>query len=365
MNDICIIVRGLTLGGVRRFLESMLIEIDNLNFSQYKFHLVHNEIDFQNKFKNIKCYYIGTKNKFIFDYFFSFYFLSRKRFDILIYPKNVIPLNHFLLKGKKFNVIHDLGYFESTIKAYPILDTLFMRIFMGLSCKKSKSVFAVSNYTKQDIIDRLNIDGDKITVIHEGVASNFQVVKNEKRLENTREKYSLEDKFLFYSGSINPRKNLLRVLKAFKEIKNRIPHSLVITGIKKWKGKEFEEYINSNLQGRVMKLGYVDEDDLVDLYNLADLCIYPSLYEGFGLPILEAQKCGCPVLTSNATSCLEVAGDGAEIVDPYSINNIADGILKIAHNENYREELIQKGFKNVQRYSFEKTVNLILAKVEQ
>jgi glycosyltransferase involved in cell wall biosynthesis len=104
----------------------------------------------------------------------------------------------------------------------------------------------------------------------------------------------------------------------------------------------------------------VDEDDLPKIYNLADLLLFPSLYEGFGLPILEAQACGCPVLTSSVTSCPEVAGNGAHIVDPYSIDEIREGTLKILKDNIYKEQLIQKGLENVKKFSWEKTANKIL-----
>jgi glycosyltransferase involved in cell wall biosynthesis len=108
----------------------------------------------------------------------------------------------------------------------------------------------------------------------------------------------------------------------------------------------------------------VDEDDLPKIYNLADLLLFPSLYEGFGLPILEAQACGCPVLTSNVTSCPEVAGDGAHIVDPYSVDEIRDGILKIIKDNNYKEQLIKKGFENIKRFSWEKSARKILELID-
>jgi glycosyltransferase involved in cell wall biosynthesis len=125
------------------------------------------------------------------------------------------------------------------------------------------------------------------------------------------------------------------------------------------------KYIKENdLDRRVIKIGFVDEDDLPKIYNLADLLLFPSLYEGFGLPILEAQACGCPVLTSNVTSCPEVAGDGAHIVDPYSVDEIRDGILKIIKDNNYKEQLIKKGFENIKRFSWEKSARKILELID-
>lgn len=359
------VVRGLTQGGVRRFIVNILTEIDNLNPSDFEFHMVHDEPEFDGKFENIQSHYIKTKNKILFDYLTSFNLLRKLKFDVLIYPKNVIPVPHFLLRGKKINIIHDLGYFESSMEAYPFWDTLFMKAFMKMSCKFSDKTFAVSNATKKDIIKRFGINEEKVVVINEGVEENFKIIKEKKRLDSTLKKYKLDEKLLFYAGSVSPRKNLMRVLEAFNKVKDEIPHSLVITGNKAWGKDKLEDYVEENLQGKVKRLGFVSEDELVDLYNLADGYVFPSLYEGFGLPILEAQKCGCPVLTSNVTSCPEVAGEGAIIVDPYSVNDIADGILILTTDKKKREKLVKKGFENVKRYSWFKAVNKILESIEE
>jgi glycosyltransferase involved in cell wall biosynthesis len=138
-------------------------------------------------------------------------------------------------------------------------------------------------------------------------------------------------------------------------------HDLVITGDSIWGENEIQKYINGNqLRERVKILGYVPEEDLIALYSAADLFIYLSLYEGFGLPILEAQACGCPVLTSDITSCPEVAGDGAHLVDPYSVAEISDGIKEILLNEKYRQAIIKKGNENVKKFFWQKTAKSIL-----
>ncbi|MFW6025682.1 MAG: glycosyltransferase family 4 protein [Candidatus Woesearchaeota archaeon] len=163
-------------------------------------------------------------------------------------------------------------------------------------------------------------------------------------------KYSINKPFIFYVGSDVGRKNIKRLAKSFNSIEKQIPHELILAG-------NIRRQYNSQ---RIKKIGYVNNEDLVQLYNQADLYVYPSLYEGFGLPILEAQACGCPVLTSNVTSMPEVAGYGAHIVNPYSEKEIAEGMEKILNDKKYREELIKKGFENVKRFSWEKTARDIL-----
>lgn len=355
---ICFVVRGLTKGGVRRFILNVLNELDNN--SKYEVYIIHNEKELENKYKHIKTKFIKTKNKMLFDYFCSFNFFLFNKFDVIIYPKNVIPLNHFFLRGKKINIIHDLGYFEKKINAYPFLDTLFMKTFMKLSCKLGNKVLAVSNATKKDIIKRFNISKDKIKVIHEGIEPNFKVIKNNKVIEKTLKKYDVNKPFIFYSGSISPRKNISRILEAYKNINTDLKYELIITGLKKWSHEEIETELNKKSNKKIKLLGYVSEEELIHLYNSAELYLYPSLYEGFGLPILEAQACGCPVITSNLTSMPEVAGEGAILVDPYNTKQIEKAIVDILSNKELKNELINKGFNNIKRFSWKKTTDKII-----
>jgi glycosyltransferase involved in cell wall biosynthesis len=152
------------------------------------------------------------------------------------------------------------------------------------------------------------------------------------------------------------------MLKSFNEVKNKIPHNFYLTGRAEWGGVEFTDYIEkNNLQKRVGKIGFVDEEDLPALYNLADIFLFPSLYEGFGLPILEAQACGCSVITSNISSMPEVANnENAILVDPYNEKEISQAILKITQNKNFKEKIIGKGQENVANFSWKKTASNIL-----
>jgi glycosyltransferase involved in cell wall biosynthesis len=353
------IARGLTKGGVTRFIDNLLKEFD-LN-ENYVFYLFTDEESYLNRFKNIKVVYIKKSNKLFWDYFFCFNTLRKNNIDYIIYPKNIIPVTHLLLRSKKFNIIHDLGYFEKELDAYRFLDTLYMKSLMGISCSFADKILAVSEFTKRELIKRFKSNSDKIKVISEAVEGNFNVLDNNTFANEIMRKYNLNPPFIFYCGSVTPRKNILRMLKAFNEIKDKIPHNFYLTGNAEWKMSIVSKYIKENdLYKRVIKIGFVDEDDLPKIYNLADLLLFPSLYEGFGLPILEAQACGCPVLTSNVTSCPEVAGDGAHIVDPYSVDEIRDGILKIIEDNDYKEQLIQKGFENIKRFSWEKSARKIL-----
>jgi glycosyltransferase involved in cell wall biosynthesis len=353
------IARGLTKGGVTRLINNLLKEFD-LN-ENYVFYLFTDEESYLNRFKNIKVVYIKKSNKLFWDYFFCFNALRKNNVDYVIYPKNIIPLTHSIFGFKKYNIVNDLGYFKKDLNAYKFWDTLYMKSLMKLSCKISDKTISISKSTKKDLIEILKINPNKIQTVYLAVEDDFKIIRSPKKIEKIKKKYKLNQPFIFYCGSISPRKNILRMLEAFNEIKDKIPHNFYLTGNAEWKMSIVSKYIKENdLYKRVIKIGFVDEDDLPKIYNLADLLLFPSLYEGFGLPILEAQACGCPVLTSNVTSCPEVAGDGAHIVDPYSVDEIRDGILKIIEDNDYKEQLIQKGFENIKRFSWEKSARKIL-----
>jgi glycosyltransferase involved in cell wall biosynthesis len=359
MKKIGIIARGLTRGGVTRVINNLLREFD-LN-KNHQFYLFTDEKKYLEKFKNLKVVYTKKSNKLYWDYLKILPQFKKNKIDCMIYPKNIIPVTHLFFNFKKYNIINDLGYFEKNLNAYKFWDTLYMKSLMKLSCKISDKILAISKNTKKEIVDILKIKHKKIKVVHLAVENKFKIIKDKNYLNKIKNKYNLEQPFIFYCGSITPRKNISRMLKSFNEVKNEIPHNFYLTGRVEWGDNNFESYIKeNNLQRRIKKTGFIDEEDLPALYNLADMLLFPSLYEGFGLPILEAQACGCPVLTSDKTSCPEVAGDSAYIANPHKTKKISKGITKILKNDSYKKSLIEKGFDNIKKFSWKKTADNIL-----
>lgn len=272
-------------------------------------------------------------------------------------------MTHILFKFKKVNIITDLAYFSKEFNEYKFFDTLYMKLFMKLSCKLADKVLAISQNTKNDLINILNIRESKIEVMYLGVESRFQKNLDEKSLQVTIDEFNIQKPFLFYCGSLSPRKNILRVMQAFNSIKDEIPHNFYITSGQSWSDKEVLDYISENLQGRVFLLGKIKENDIINMYSLADIFIFVSLYEGFGLPILEAQSCECPVITSNKTSCPEIAGDSAKIINPYSVEDIAKAILDLLKNKEERDNLIKKGLENTKKFSWQYSAEILLKNV--
>lgn len=355
------IARGLTKGGVTRYIDNFLKTFDSDFSSEHSLVLFTDKEEYKTTFKNIKVVYIKKSNKILWDYLKILPLINKEKLDAVIYPKNIIPFTHIFFPFKKINVIHDLAYFDKNLGEYKFFDTIYMKAFMKLSCIIANKVIAVSNSTKNDIVSILKITPNKISVVYEAVESNFKKVQDQQKIDEVLNKFSMKKPFIFYCGSLSPRKNILTALKAFNEIKNEIPHNFYLSGGQSWKDANVVAYIEKELSDRVFRIGYLSEEELVVIYSAADLFAYPSLYEGFGLPILEAQACGCPVITSNLTSCPEIAGNGAMIINPSDSKSFSDSMLSILKDNNVKENLITSGLENIKKFSW----NLCVKKVSE
>jgi len=221
--------------------------------------------------------------------------------------------------------------------------------------KKADHIITGSNFTKQEIVYHMQLPQDKISVIYHGV--NHEVYKEypSNELQETKTVFDLPKKFLLFVGSIEPRKNLLTLLKAYTLLKNEQKDELplVLVGFKGWENKETMQEIEKNKE-HIRYLGYVTETHLAHIYNLATIFIYPSLYEGFGLPPLEAMACGTPVIVSNVASLPEVCGDAALYVEPMDLQGIIDKISLLANDEKLRGELSKKSKLQAAHFSWDK-----------
>ncbi|MFA5454653.1 MAG: glycosyltransferase family 1 protein [Sulfurimonas sp.] len=221
--------------------------------------------------------------------------------------------------------------------------------------KKADHIITGSNFTKQEIIDYMQIPQDKISVIYHGVNHELYKPYPQNELQDTKAKFDLPKKFLLFVGSIEPRKNLLFLLMAYnllsREEKDELP--LILVGFKGWENKEIMQEIEKN-QEYIRYLGFVTDTQLAHIYNLATIFIYPSLYEGFGLPPLEAMACGTPVIVSNVSSLPEVCADAALYIEPMDLQDIKDKILTLLGDEKLREELSKKSKAQAALFSWEK-----------
>jgi glycosyltransferase involved in cell wall biosynthesis len=234
--------------------------------------------------------------------------------------------------------------------------------------RKATLIIAVSQSTKEGLVNLLGIPPQKIRVVPLAVASRFKVVEDEALKESIRRKYALPPRFFLFVGLLNPRKNGVRLIQAYHRFKSEtdLPHKLVFVGAKGWLYEDVLAQIEElGLEKEIIFTGYVADEDLPPIYNLAEALVYPSLYEGFGLPILEAMACGTPVITSNVSSAPEVAGGAALLVDPYDVDQLAEVMYKVASQGDLRAYLTRHGLKRARDFSWEKTALETLAVYEE
>lgn len=220
--------------------------------------------------------------------------------------------------------------------------------------ERADRIIAISQFTKNEILELFpHIPAEKVFVTWLGVHERFRIVSSEQN-EALRRKYHLDRPYILSVSTIEPRKNLKTLIRAFSRIKDHIDHDLVLTGAYGWNSKDIYSLITDlKLNDRIKFTGYVDIGDLPAIYSMADLFIYPSLYEGFGLPPLEAMACGCPVITSNVASLPEVVGDAAETIDPLDIDALSYATEKLLHDAAARSLLVEKGLLRVKRFTWE------------
>jgi glycosyltransferase involved in cell wall biosynthesis len=241
---------------------------------------------------------------------------------------------------------------------HPRRRLLAMRPLIPLAARRAAAIIAVSAATRRDLLRILKVPEHKVHVIHEAPGRQFRPLAGTEALERVRAHYGLPASFVLYVGTIEPRKNLPRLLRAFQLVRQQgFPtHALVLVGHRGWKDAAVMRMVEDlELDGTVRLLGYVPTDDLVALYNLAEVLAFPSLYEGFGLPVVEAMACGTPVLTSPRGSLAEVAGDAAEFVDPLDVESIGDGLRRLLSDSNRRAELRATGLARAARFRWDET----------
>ncbi|MFZ5559609.1 MAG: glycosyltransferase family 4 protein [Patescibacteria group bacterium] len=373
-------------------LLSHLLSVDRSN----KYRLFYNgfrrpKLDYSwLKFRNVKLKVLRFPNR-IFDLFLRF--LRIPKIDKILNGVDLFLSPHFLLtplsKSKLIVIFYDLSFvrFPEFFSLPKLLWHKF--IYPRKQAQKADLVITISRSTKDDLINLYKIKPEKIKVIYPGIDEKFRPVKrNEPALIKIKEKYKLPDKFILYFGTIEPRKNLLGLIRAFEQIKEEKDLSplqiqwrgfeglvkekqkektdlsdlkLVIAGSRGWLYKEVFKKVKDSLFGKdIIFTGFVEEEDKPYLYNLADVFVYPSFFEGFGLPPLEAMACGVPTIVSNKSSLPEVVGDSAIMVDPHNINEISFIIRRILEDQSLKDYLIDQGLKRVRKFNWNKVASEFL-----
>jgi glycosyltransferase involved in cell wall biosynthesis len=284
-----------------------------------------------------------------------------KRADLVHYPASI---GHPANLARAVVTVHDVSCLVNPAW-FRWHHGLYYRAMISRSAQKAARVIADSEATASDLHQRLAIPRERIRVIPLGVDATFRPSPYED-VERVRKQHGLPEKFLLFVGTHEPRKNLPRLVEAFTRIAHEIPHYLVLAGRPGWKGTPLRRALaRSEFRERIIMPGFISREELPALLTAADGFVWPSLYEGFGLPPLEAMACGTPVLTSNAAALPEVVGDDAVIVNAEDPAAIAQGIKRLATDMSLRKTLREKGLKRVGIFAWQHTAELTAAVYRQ
>lgn len=283
--------------------------------------------------------------------------LKKIKADIFVSPDGYCSLT---TKVPQCMVVHDLGFLHHP-GAYRKSHVSFYKTYLTKFLQKAKIIATVSRLSKEDIISHYKIDPGKINIVYSAAKEIFQPQAIEEQ-SLTKEKYTSGKEFFIYVGAIHPRKNLISLLKAFSVFKKRLQSNmkLVLAGRLAWKTDEFIQLLKTyKYRDDVVLTSYLSEDELAKLMGSAYALVYPSLFEGFGVPVVEAMKCAIPAITSQQTAMQEIAKDAALYFDPDSYEDIAGKMMLIYKDENLRSKLIEKGKTVAAGYSWQHTADLL------
>ncbi len=288
--------------------------------------------------------------------------------DILHCTSNTAPL---VTDIPLVTTLHDIIYMESISLFsksgtwYQKFGNMYRRLVVPSIVKKSDRIITVSNFEKNRIAEffKLPKDNDKLVAIYNGVTEHFKQISDKAELDRVKNLYNLPDKFLFFLGNTDPKKNTPGVLKAFSDYLKQTGDDTYLVMLD-YEQSELDKILDSigdkDLKKRILLTGYVVNTDLPAIYNMCSIFLYPSLRESFGIPMLEAMRCGVPVITSNTSSMPEVSGDAAYIVDPYNPEEITKGIIKLLNNKDLCNDLITKGLLQSEKFSWKNMAKDVL-----
>ncbi len=360
--------------GVEEYTLNLLKEVFRLD-TQNEYRLFFNswknsraDLSWLEEFPQVKLYKFKIPNKIL---NLCFWYFNWPKIDKMLGGMDVFFMPNLTFaalsrKTKLILTVHDLSFAR-----YPEMFSWKRKLWHYLVqpqklCQQADNVIAVSQSTKNDLIGLYKIAPEKISVIYSGLSDKFRVIdRNDKQLIAVKEKYQLPYRFILYLGTIEPRKNIISLIRAFNQLKSQaqaendedlIKYKLVIAGQAGWLMKKILAEINiSPFREDILKINPVAEEDKEYFYNLASLFVYPSFFEGFGFPPLEAMRCGVPAITSNSSSMPEVINGGGIMIDPDRPSEIAMAMREILTDKILREKFIQKGLEQSQKFNWPKS----------
>lgn len=285
---------------------------------------------------------------------------KQAKVDVLFHTKFTVP---FFTNCKTVMVLHGASWFVHPELYDNKLDLAYIKAIMPLYCRRANAIISNSHLTKNDFVSILHVPSEKIRTIYFGVNPIFKQIQDRKILNDIKEKYNLPDRFILTVSRYDPRKNFGTIFKAFTKCQDAGVMKLVAVGKDSDKYKIDCNISESGFEKDVIFPGYVEQNDLPAFYNLAELFIFPSVYEEFGIPLLEAMACGCPIVASNTGAIPEITGGAAFLSDLYDADSMANGIDQITHDSLFRQSLIEKGLQRAKLFNWgnsaRKTLNIL------
>jgi len=355
------------IGQYQYNLLEALFKIDKKNsYNLYAFNLrdnqKYNNLDFAKKYTNVEINAYKIPQRLI----TAWWLISRwPRLENITDKCDVYQVSEICqqpTKAKTTAFIHDL-----TTVLYPQYHLKKNKVLFHFRAKGIKkyanAVLTNSHHTKQDIIDHLGIEKERIFVTPFAAHKRFRKINNQEKINKVLQKYKITTPYICYLGTIEPRKNLINLFEAFSALKKqeKIPHKLVLIGKNGWFFEEIHKKEKElKIENDIIHTGFVEDDEIPYILNGAEIFTYPSFYEGFGLPVLEAMACGTPVITSNISSLPEVGGNAAKYVNPYKPDDIAAQILSFIKSKEEREKYSKLGIARAETFSWKKCAKMHL-----
>ena len=351
-------------GGVKNYTSNLLEELLKQG-SNHEFVLLYNNpklIGTYNHLNNVKEISIKIPSRFLWDQLGMYLLQKKEKFDVIFNPKHSVPL---FVKCPTIFVCHGLNSYLMPWGSKK-LDALYRKYIYPFYVSKSTLILAVSNSTKEHLMNFLNVTKEKVYTTYLGIGKIFREPIDLNEQKRIKAKYKLPDKFFLFVSQIYPAKNFGRLLKAFAKVGPQNGFKLVIAGEPRWLVKKEISLIEKlKISEWVVSAGWISHNELKYFYSLAEALVLPSLYEACPSPILEAMASGCPVITSNRYGTKELAANAGILVDPESVDSIANAMKSIIDNELLYKKCVERGFERVKDFSWEKCASETLEAIEK
>lgn len=322
------------------------------------------------RYPHVREKVVEAPNKAIWDQVMIPWEARRENVDLIFHTKFTVP---FFTSRPTVMVLHGGGWYVTPELYENKLDLAYVRATMPWYCRKASAILSNSDCTTRDFVRIVGVDPAKIRTVRLAADDRFRRIEDRAVLDRTRQKFNLPERFILSVIKYDPRKNWDNLILAFKECRRRIPCKLVVAGLgfdAYRAGQVFEKYraqtvwSELGLENDVVFLGWVGQDDLPALYNLADFMFFPSTYEEFGIPVCEAMACGCPAVVSKTGALPEIAGDAGTYVDPMNPLEMADALEALWTNDALRKQKAQQGLARSREFSWERCARETLALLE-